>query len=356
MAAGMLQQLLVLSLAQVAPQPATASAEAKGSASAEAPASAVAAPTRAAEGKGAASAEAPASAVAAPARAAEPAATPVSVESRYGVGLPRAGDPPAAGGWRLNPPERWYGLRLAAELGFVGVVKHGIQFGREGTWFDFRNEGGQDVLFPFFRFTGEFVIKQRHFLSFLIQPLKLKSSATLQRELRVDEVVFPAGTPMALKYDFGFYRFGYLYDFLKHPDQEFGLGLALQIRNATIDFASRDGELLADTRNIGVVPLVKLRGRWTPRRGGGFWLGAEVDGAYIRGRVISGTRDYFTGALLDASLRAGFAVPRAGDVFVNVRYVGGGARGADSSPDPGTDGFTDNWLHTMALSLGLYIR
>lgn len=306
-----------------------------------------------------------------PAAPAQP--EPTSVESRYGVGLPPpTGRPPATtatttapaptptpaqdGGWRLNPPDRWYGLRLAAEVGFVGVVKHGIQFGQQGSYIDMRKEAGQDVLFPFFRFTGEFVIKARHSLTFLVQPLKLKSTNTIERDLRVDATVFPAGTPMAFKYDFGFYRFGYTYDLLKDPDQELGVGLALQIRNATIDFASRDGELLSTNRNIGVVPLLKLRGRWTPRRGRGFWLGAEVDGAYIRGKVISGTRDYFVGALLDASIRAGFKVPRAGDVFVNIRYVGGGARGTDSTPDPGRDGYTENWLHTMALSLGLYIR
>ena len=312
--------------------------------------------------------------------AAAPAATdaaPTTVQSRYGVGLPEPGQPaattaatpaattaatPAAatpaqdGGWRLNPPGRWYALRASAEIGFVGVVKHGIQFGKDGSYFDFRNQGGQDVLFPFFRFTGEFVIKDRHNLIFLIQPLKLKSTATLDRDLQVDRTLFPRNTPMAFKYDFGFYRFGYMYDLLKHPEQELGIGLALQIRNATIDFASRDGELLATNRNIGVVPLVKLRGRWTPKRGQGFWLGAEVDGAYIRGKVISGTRDYFEGALVDASLRAGFKVPRAGDVFVNVRYVGGGARGTDTTPKDGNDGYAENWLHTMALSLGLYIR
>jgi hypothetical protein len=303
----------------------------------------------------------------------QPAAAATSVESRYGVGLPPpTGRPPATAattttpppapppaqdsGWRLNPPDRWYGLRLSAELGFVGVVKHGIQFGKQGTYVDMREDAGQNVLFPFFRFTGEFVIKARHSLTFLVQPLKLKSTNTPDRELRVDDTVFPADTPMAFKYDFGFYRFGYTYDLLRDPEQELGVGLALQIRNATIDFASRDGELLAASRNIGVVPLLKLRGRWTPRRGHGFWLGAEVDGAYIRGKVISGTRDYFVGALLDASVRAGFKVPRAGDVFVNLRYVGGGARGTDSTPTAGTDGYTENWLHTMALSLGLYLR
>ena len=291
---------------------------------------------------------------AAPTTATAPAAT--SVDAPPAVPTRPAAAPPVRERWVLNPPDRWFALRASAELGFVGVVKHGIQFGKEGTYVDMRKDGGQDVLFPFFRFTGEFVIKQRHSLVFLIQPLKLKSSNTLARDLQIDDVVFPKGTPLALKYDFGFYRFAYMYDVLKSPDQELAVGVALQIRNATIDFASRDGELLASNRNVGVVPLLKLRGRWTPRRGQGFWLGGEVDGAYIRGKVISGTRDYFEGALLDASIRAGFAVPRAGDVFVNIRYVGGGARGTDSTPKDGKDGFAENWLHTMALSLGLYIR
>ena len=298
--------------------------------------------------------------VEAPAVAEVPAAVevvkPTSANPAVPVVAPAAPSVPVREVWRLNPPDRWYALKLSAELGFVGVVKHGIQFGSDGTYFDLRKEGGQDVLFPFFRFTGEFEVKQRHSLVFLIQPLKLGSTNTLERDLQVNSTLFPAGTPMAFKYDFGFYRFGYLYDLLKHRDQELGIGLALQIRNATIDFASRDGELLETNRNIGVVPLLKLRGRWTPKRGQGFWLGAEVDGAYIRGKVISGTRDFFTGALVDASLRAGFKIPRAGDIFVNVRYVGGGARGTDTTPPPGKDGYAENWLHTMALSLGLYIR
>lgn len=257
--------------------------------------------------------------------------------------------------WQLNPPDRWYALRLGVEVGFVGVVFHRLQFGREATYFDLRNRGGQDVLFPFFRFQAEWEVKKRHTFSFLIQPIKLRTTETLQDDLVVDDRRFVAGTPMAFKYDFGFYRLGYAYDFFKDPEQELSLGLAVQLRNATIDYAARDGSLLSSHRNVGVVPLIKLRGRWTPRKGRGVWLGGEIDGIYVRGRIISGTRDYFEGALMDTSVRVGFHVPRAGDAYVNVRYIGGGARGAESEPEVG-DGFTDNWFHTVALSLGLLIR
>ncbi|MBL9104750.1 MAG: hypothetical protein JNL82_27650 [Myxococcales bacterium] len=330
---------------------------------------------------------------------AEPA--PGSVEARYGVGLPArapgasaaapattatassgttspgttsaaTGAPTTSAGsgattptpattseaprrWQLNPPDRWYALRLGVEVGFVGVVFHRLQFGREATYFDLRNRGGQDVLFPFFRFQAEWEVKKRHTFSFLIQPIKLRTTETLRDDLVVDDRRFVAGTPMAFKYDFGFYRLGYAYDFFKDPEQELSLGLAVQLRNATIDYAARDGSLLSSHRNVGVVPLIKLRGRWTPRKGRGVWLGGEIDGIYVRGRIISGTRDYFEGALMDTSVRVGFHVPRAGDAYVNVRYIGGGARGAESEPEVG-DGFTDNWFHTVALSLGLLIR
>ena len=39
-------------------------------------------------------------------------------------------------------------LRGVAELGFLGVADHRIQFSNSGTYFDYRQQGGQDVLFP----------------------------------------------------------------------------------------------------------------------------------------------------------------------------------------------------------------
>jgi hypothetical protein len=62
------------------------------------------------------------------------------------------------------------------------------------------------------------------------------------------------------------------------------------------------------------------------------------------------------GAILDASLRGGFT-PREGlDVFLNVRYLGGGAVGTEEDfPGPG-DGYVRNWLHTVSVSLGVTVR
>ncbi|MGB7055222.1 MAG: hypothetical protein WBE28_07870 [bacterium] len=44
------------------------------------------------------------------------------------------------------------------------------------------------------------------------------------------------------------------------------------------------------------------------------------------------------------------------DTFLNIRYIGGGARGSEEDdPGPG-DGYTNNWLHTVAVTLGTHIK
>lgn len=39
----------------------------------------------------------------------------------------------------------------SVELGFVDILSHNIQFGQNGTEFDYVEEGGQNILFPFIR-------------------------------------------------------------------------------------------------------------------------------------------------------------------------------------------------------------
>jgi hypothetical protein len=47
---------------------------------------------------------------------------------------------------------------------------------------------------------------------------------------------------------------------------------------------------------------------------------------------------------------------KAVDTFINARYIGGGARGTDENdPGPG-GGYTNNLLHTAAISLGVYVH
>jgi hypothetical protein len=254
----------------------------------------------------------------------------------------------------INKSGNWYTLQGGFELGFLDVTGHTIQFDSEGTKFDYVDEGGQGVLFPFSRYTAELSLSGRHNIIFLIQPLDIRTEALLQRDIVVDELTFPAGTPVDLRYGFTFYRMSYLYDLAKAKNKELAIGLSLQIRNATISFASPDGKLFRINEGIGPVPIFKFRSRHPFNNG--MWFGTEVDGFYASGKYITGGDSDFEGAILDASLRLGFELTDYLDSFLNIRYIGGGAKGTEEDATGPGDGYTDNWLHTVSISLGFYIR
>ncbi|HSN99996.1 MAG TPA: hypothetical protein VLS89_17005 [Candidatus Nanopelagicales bacterium] len=248
----------------------------------------------------------------------------------------------------------WFRFRAVAELGFLFFVSHKVQFSRDGTYFDYVSEGGQDNLFPAARLSVEAELSRRHQIIFLYQPLEITTDVLLPRDVRVDGLTFPAGTPTTLRYGFPFYRLSYAYDFVPDPKNELSFGLSMQIRNATIDFASRDGELFRSNRDVGPVPLLKSRGRLTLESG--LFLGYEVDGIYAPISVLNGSANETTGALVDLSLRAGLPLISGAEAFVNLRYLGGGATaGGDNEAEPPGDGYSKNWLHLMTVTLGAAI-
>jgi hypothetical protein len=240
------------------------------------------------------------------------------------------------------------------EFGFLGVTSHQIQFGKTGTEFDYVQEGGQDVLFFFSRYSFEVTLFQAHNISFLYQPLDIESSVILDRDVVIDEQTFSADTPMDLRYGFDFYRFGYDYDlFSEYPEHRLSLGAALQIRNATINFSSADGESRRTQRGVGPVPLLRARGLYSFQNG--WWLGAEVDGFYAPIKYINGGDSDVEGAILDSSIRIGYHLHRSMDLFINMRYLGGGAEGTSKDDSDRGDGFVSNWLHTLAFTIGIKI-
>ncbi len=246
-----------------------------------------------------------------------------------------------------------YSVRLVGEAGFLASLSHTIQFGKEGSDFDYVEEGGQDTLYFVQRASIELELARRHTLILLYQPLSLETSEVLRREVVVDDVVFPEGTPMKYTYDFPFYRLSYLYDFFDDPALEVAVGGSLQIRNATIDFTSVDGKLQRSNRDVGPVPEVKFRASY--RFGNGFWLGTELDGMYAPVSYLNGDDNGVVGAILDASVRGGVALNDRMDLFLNVRYLGGGAEGT-SDDEKYSDGYTKNWLHFLTTTAGLTLR
>ncbi len=235
-------------------------------------------------------------------------------------------------------------FRGIAELGYLAILKHQVQFGENGTYINYVEEGGQDVLFPASRLSLELEIKNKHTLILLYQPLQLESTALLESDLLIDGLVFPAGTTVDFLYSFPFYRISYLNELM--PDNEkfnFAVGASLQIRNATINFESTDGSLFRSNRDIGPVPLLKLQTRYNYNNR--TYTEIEADGFYAPISYLNGSDSDVVGAILDASLRQGLKVTDEVGAFLNVRYLGGGAEG--SSGD-----YVKNWLHFLTVTAG----
>jgi hypothetical protein len=258
---------------------------------------------------------------------------------------------PAASARAEAPRARFAEVRLSLEAGFLAPVSHTIQYGKNGTRFDYVDEGGQDTLFFFARLSAELHLARRHAIIFLYQPLDLRGDVTLRRDVLIDEQLFASGTALNLRYGFDFYRLSYLYDLARRPGREVALGGSLQIRNAAIVFSTPDGSLRRSYRNIGPVPTLKARLLFRTRPG--FFYGGEIDFMYAPVKYLNGGRSDVQGAIVDASLRAGYRFRPGTDLFVNLRYLGGGAEGTSPSAETLGDGWVSNWLHFMTVSLGV---
>lgn len=242
-------------------------------------------------------------------------------------------------------------FRAVAEMGFLNVLDHKVQFSNSGTYFDYKKDGGQDVLFPINRLSLELDFNQRNTLIFLYQPLSLTSQVLLENDLIVDDLTFPATTSVRLLYNFPFYRLSYLRELVnKQANYSFAVGGTLQIRNATISFESADGNLFRTNRDVGLVPALKVRGKVQLNN----WIYGELeaDGIYAPVSYLNGSDNEVVGAILDSSLRIGLQVNDPTKVFFNLRYLGGGAVGtSDNVQGPG-DGYVRNWLHFLTVSIG----
>jgi hypothetical protein len=252
----------------------------------------------------------------------------------------------------LNDPDRPYALELNAELGALAPVSHKVQFGSQGDELDYVADGGQDNLFPFVRPTARLVWRKQAF-TFVYQPLDLRSTVTLDRTLRVDDVIFPANRPIDLRYGFSFFRTSWGHHVVQRDDLHVALGLGLQIRNATIGFTSVDGSLSEVNRNIGPVPLLEAEVR--KRFDSGVLVEVETDGFYAPIRYLNGGDVDVVGAILDAQARVGLELAEPYDAWLGLRYLGGGGSGT-GTPDGGGDGYTNNWLHFLSLTLGVRVR
>jgi hypothetical protein len=249
------------------------------------------------------------------------------------------------------------------EKGFISVLSHTIKIGSSGTTFDYVIHGGQDILFPFERINVGAVINDRHRISFLYQPLEINTLVPFEEEVIVDDKDFGGSSsafPMELKYSFPFWRVSYSYDLMERKDVTIGVGVALQIRNASIIFKAVDGSQISVSQNTGLVPALHFYTMWeTPV---GINLSSDITGSYASSAIINGADFEFEGSILDASLRAGYRLMHNVEMFGNIRFFGGTSKG--TSTDSGSnwsvsssdDRFSQNNIATLTSTIGLTIR
>jgi len=273
------------------------------------------------------------------------AAAGLTVASRAAAEAPTNAPPPA------NAPLSRYRFELRVDAGFLAVLAHDYQKGSPGTNFDYVDAGGQDVLFPVMRYALDLELDRRHRFSLLYQPLAIRTRETLAAPIVIDGTTFEAGSSLEFFYGFPFYRAGYAYAFELGASSRLWLGGALQIRNATVEFARLDGTTLVSNRDVGPVPLLHVG--WRTELGPASYIELAADGIYAPVKYLNGNDNGVEGAILDANVRFGMVAHEHVDVFVNARYLAGGAEGESGD---GPDTFSSNWLQFFILSAGLAVH
>lgn len=264
----------------------------------------------------------------------------------------------AADTW-LNDEDSPVQVFLETEQGFISILSHTYKIGASSDTFNFRTMGGQEILFPFERFAVGLELFNKHRITYTYQPLEISTQVTFRDDITIDTTTFLDGTPMNITYGFPFYRLTYTYDLLgDDPTKVLGVGAALQLRNASIRFASADGEQLTVSQNLGPVPALSLYSRWELPVG--LLLSADVTGLYASSAIINGADFEFEGSILDASLRAGYILNNGSELFGNIRFFGGSAVGISQYPDQywteSSEDYTANLISSLTVSLGITAR
>ncbi len=255
---------------------------------------------------------------------------------------------------------------IETEQGTIAVLHHTYQNGETSddanmTKFDFVNQGGQDLLFPFSRYAVGATIANRHRAWFTYQPLELVTNVKVRlpstENVKIGSEDFAGGTPLELTYSFPFYRFSYTYDVLgKHDHAVLGIGLVLQIRDVSVKFKALDdsGKLYV-ANNVGLVPALAIYSEYSFPFG--LTLSADIAGSYASSSFFNGADFDFEGSILDASLRMGYALPNGFELFGVARFFGGTSDGTSQYPSDrwtvSDDRYSQNNIATLTASVGL---
>lgn len=231
-------------------------------------------------------------------------------------------------------------LVLDYEVGPLAILQNDGRYGPEGTDYDANDVGQRENLLVGQRASLTLGLGQRHSVILLYAPLFASTRVTLDQDLQFNDQLFAEDTVVDHDYLFDGYRISYLYGLLR-GSLDLDVGASLQVRNAAVKFTTADGQLFAQETDIGLVPALKLRLRYSPFDGSPY-AELEADGLSAFGLTEG------EGALYDVALGLGLPIADSADLVLRARLLGGGAEVVSRD--------IYNWGNFASLSAGLRVR
>jgi len=182
--------------------------------------------------------------------------------------------------------------------------------------------------YGYYRIEGSWEFRDRHQLRALYAPFEITRTGNPETDLRFDGKTFAAGEATEAHYRFDSYRLSYRYRFHEGNKAAWWAGLTLKVRDANIRL--RQGGLLGEDPNTGVVPLINVLGQYRLSARWTFLL--DADGLWApQGRAF------------DVALKARYALNDRLAVGFGYRTLEGGADNDDV--------YTFAWQHHGLLEL-----
>ena len=157
----------------------------------------------------------------------------------------------------INPEGKFYSLAAHYEIGFLAPLNTRFNIRKTVRWSITLRTGGKTTFSPSIDFLDWLVGKNTFVL--LYQPLDIQTEVNARQDYVIENERFSKGEPMRFRFSFPFSEGHTSTTFSNDPSLDLEIGGSLQLRNARIEFATLDGERFRSSRDVGPVPLMKLR-------------------------------------------------------------------------------------------------
>jgi hypothetical protein len=157
-------------------------------------------------------------------------------------------------------------FEVELEAGAVWQSKNDVEIPNDGTAtrFSLKDLAG-DGPWPAGRFYFTWNIAQRHGLRVLAAPLRYTETGAFETPVLFAGEAYAADVPTEATYQFNSWRLTYRYHIKRETRWNWWIGFTAKIRDAKIGL--RQGSVASEDTDVGIVPLVYVRGdfRFTDR-------------------------------------------------------------------------------------------